>query len=952
MRRRSIALLVLVFIVASIASMGFLHPYIYATFIKLERNESAKRWKQAERTLARNVSSLETFARDWATWDDMYSFVEAPSPAFIASSLADTSFNNYRLAFLAVFDTSRKLVWGQGWDPELKTGTPFEKFLPGFEGQFSYLFNMNKKKGGFSDIVPTAHGLLMVATLPILRSDGQGPAIGYLVMARSIDRVVVSELAEHFGFEATIAGSFDPKLDPLWPKIRTSLVTNSGPYVDAPAVGEQLSVYGPIRNSLGITVCYLKITMNRPILDVGRKALLLSILSTVFGSLALFATMLLAFGILGKAQRELEDSERRFRALAESTDDPILRMDAASRYQYANPAAMRLFGISDMASLGKPLTQAGLPQGLVTALEPYIQTAISGGLTRHIEQQTVPGTWYDWILAPERGSGGNLRGLILSGHDISDIVRASLELREAKELSDEASSMKSRFVSNVSHEIRTPLNGIIGFAELVLSASSLPEARQRAQVILDESGILLQLINDLLDCAKIESGKLELDPAPTDLRSLVEELRRGSLIKASEKGIEVRVVVAEQVPPLVVADGLRLRQILQNLVTNAVKFTDRGHVTVRIAYVEGDQRTVRLMFAVEDTGIGIPKEKQRHIFESFTQADASTTRKYGGTGLGTTIARDLTQLMGGKLELQSTAGEGSQFWLILSLDRAEAAPLPAQESDITSPKPRLPLSIRGLILVAEDYPINQEIIRTQLENDGHSVELAENGLEAVKAAERRRFDLIFMDIHMPELDGFDATRRIRSTDNPNKGTPIIALTASAERLTREECLCAGMDEVLTKPIRSGPLLAALQDWLGKARRIPRTPSSGAQRVDEANPGTMDAELLQVYDPEVALEQFGGNRQLLEQSLGHLATRLSVQLAAMGSMIREGRTAELRAEAHKIKGGAASVTAMRVSEASGALEAAAKGGEGDLGILLAALEVEVEGFRRRVAGGKE
>ncbi|MFZ4615618.1 MAG: response regulator, partial [Rectinemataceae bacterium] len=274
--------------------------------------------------------------------------------------------------------------------------------------------------------------------------------------------------------------------------------------------------------------------------------------------------------------------------------------------------------------------------------------------------------------------------------------------------------------------------------------------------------------------------------------------------------------------------------MLLNLVTNAVKFTDRGHVTVRIAFVEGDDRTVRLMFAVEDTGIGIPKEKQRHIFESFTQADASTTRKYGGTGLGTTIARDLTHLMGGKLELQSTAGEGSQFWLILSFDRTEGAPLPAQEADIKHPKPPLPGSIHGLILVAEDYPINQEIIRTQLENDGHSVELAENGLEAVKAAERRPFDLIFMDIHMPELDGFDATRRIRSTDNPNKGTPIIALTASAERLTREECLRAGMDEVLTKPIRSGPLLAALQDWLGKARN----PSSGAPPVDAAIPGTM------------------------------------------------------------------------------------------------------------------
>ncbi|MEI6873888.1 MAG: ATP-binding protein, partial [Spirochaetota bacterium] len=681
-----------------------------------------------------------------------------------------------------------------------------------------------------------------------------------------------------------------------------------------------------LRDSEGRIAAFLKITTDRQILLVGNFTLLLSIISTAFGSVALFVTMLLAFRLLARAQLQLEASERRFRALAEASGDAIIRIDSSFVCRYFNPAALKLFGIEGTAPEGKRFEEAGLHESLVNALSPLIPAVIDGKSAKNLEFQTPDGGWADWLLAPEFGSSRQVNAVIVSGRDITLRVRAGLKLSEAKEMADEANRMKSRFVSNVSHEIRTPLNGIIGFSELILNAASIAEARLRAQVILDESNTLLQLVNDLLDSAKIEAGKLELDPRPMDLAVLVAEIGRVASLKASIKGIDFRVEIGDAVPRAVEADELRLKQVLLNLITNAVKFTERGQVLVRVAVEGEDGDGLLLRFTVEDTGIGIPESKLELIFESFTQVDARTTRRYGGTGLGTTIARDLVRLMGGELGLSSVLGSGSTFWFVIRVRRcAEAGTAVGAAADSPGGVER-PTSRRGRILVAEDYPINRKIISLQLENAGHDIHLAENGLQAVAATERQPFDLIFMDIHMPELDGFDATRLIRLPGNPNSKTPIIALTASAETVIRDECLGCGMDDVLTKPIRAGALLDAVQRWIHREGSASVDPGEKPRAGEGSVTICMDGGESPVYDPVAALEQFGGNQALLESSLKHLEGRMRAQIAAMRAMADEGRLDELRAEAHKIKGGAAAVTAMTISGLAAELESRAIGRE--------------------------
>ncbi|MFN8587073.1 MAG: ATP-binding protein [Candidatus Eisenbacteria bacterium] len=390
-------------------------------------------------------------------------------------------------------------------------------------------------------------------------------------------------------------------------------------------------------------------------------------------------------------------------------------------------------------------------------------------------------------------------------------------MQRNQELAVQASRAKSEFLATMSHEIRTPMNGVSGMASLLLDTPLTAEQKEFAGTIKSSADSLLAIINDILDFSKIEAGKMTLEPVAFDFRRACADIVDLLAGKAREKGVALELDYAPGVPQRVVGDPVRLRQVVLNLAGNAVKFTAKGHVRVRVTHAGGTGDTAWLKVEIEDTGIGIPPEAQATIFEKFTQADGSTTRKFGGTGLGLSISRQLVALMGGDLALKSEPGKGSTFGFTVSL---LVAPAGALESD--SSVPALPREKLGRhVLLVEDNEVNQRVAKHLLHKLGCTLEVAGNGVLALeRLAAPHEFDLVLMDCQMPEMDGFEATRRYREREQGADRLPIIAMTANAMQGDRERCMEAGMDDYLTKPVQPSELARALAEW--GFRRLGRT----------------------------------------------------------------------------------------------------------------------------------
>ncbi|MBL8175326.1 MAG: response regulator [Bryobacterales bacterium] len=382
--------------------------------------------------------------------------------------------------------------------------------------------------------------------------------------------------------------------------------------------------------------------------------------------------------------------------------------------------------------------------------------------------------------------------------DYMEGVRRTHALEDARLAAEEASKAKSDFLANISHELRTPMNGIIGMTHLAMSTPLNSEQREYLETVQSSSHSLLRLLNELLDFSKIEAGKVELECIGFDPHALVEEGLRTFHQVCAAKGLRLESQCSNEVPGRVYGDPGRVRQILMNLVGNAVKFTTHGGILVSLHAVVPEPRRVRLRLSVKDSGPGIPEEKRRQIFEPFEQTDRSTTRRFGGTGLGLSICQRLAGLMKGRVSVESKVGEGSTFHCEFECARSGLETITAAPelgvTPITAGRPRR-------VLVAEDNTVNQRLILRLLEKRGHHVRLASNGKEACEIFAQEDFDVILMDVQMPELDGLEATARIRASLPPSRRrVPIIALTAHASESSRKEFLNAGMDEFLPKPI--------------------------------------------------------------------------------------------------------------------------------------------------------
>jgi TMAO reductase system sensor TorS len=510
-------------------------------------------------------------------------------------------------------------------------------------------------------------------------------------------------------------------------------------------------------------------------------------------------------------------------------------------------------------------------------------------------------------------------------------------LREAKEAAEAANRTKSQFLANMSHEIRTPMNGVLGMIELLLSTELTARQRHYAETVQRSGETLLDVINEILDFSKIEAGRLEIEAVEFDCRQAVSDVVALLSERASRKGLVLMHRTERNVPEAVIGDPSRVKQVLTNLVGNAIKFTERGEVRVSMSLVEREGDACVLRFEVKDTGIGISPDALAHIFDAFSQADGTMRRKYGGTGLGLTIAKQLARVMGGQIGVDSMPGRGSTFWFTVRVPavRVARAESQAQAADA------VPASFRGRVLLAEDNPVNRELAVAMLEAVDLDVAVAVDGREAVEAVAQGGIDLVLMDCQMPEMDGFAATRAIRSAESPGgRRVPIVALTANAMEGDRERCLEGGMDDYLSKPFKAPQLYALLARWLPAGEPRPKAAEPAPSPAVAAAAKTLEINAI------AQIRAAGGTDadRLLEKVLRLYCDSVPQMLKSMQEAAGKGDCVALQRAAHALKSSSHNVGAVRFASLCRDLEAAARIGQIRFD-RLSALEFEFDSVRR-------
>ncbi len=523
-----------------------------------------------------------------------------------------------------------------------------------------------------------------------------------------------------------------------------------------------------------------------------------------------------------ETEAALKESEERFRAIFDSVQDAIFIKDRDHVYKMVNPHMAEMFGTTTDALIG--LTDEDL-FGEATARETrdVDRRVLEGEIVRDEQTKPVGGVprTFHVIKVPMEDGTGRIVGICGVARDMTDRKRMETQLVAAKQEAEAASRAKSAFLANMSHEIRTPISGIIGMVEMSLTLETDAGQRHRLELIKGAADHLSDLIDDLLDFSKIEAGKVNFRPAIFDLYEILQRTGNGFQFHARKKGIGLELTIHPDVDRMIYADPQRLIQVLNNLVYNAIKFTEEGRIAVSVEREAETSPFGRLLFSVSDTGIGIPEDRIPELFQSFFQLDGSYAKKRGGAGLGLAISKKLVDMMGGVIVVDSAPGEGSTFYFTIRYGKVRPGTPPADVREGTEMRPsREPAARRPLsVLLAEDERLNRMHTVFGLENAGYQVTAVENGKEALAALEANDFDLVLMDIQMPEMDGVTTTRTIRASEGGrfDPTIPIVAMTAYAMGGDRERFLAAGVDACVSKPLEMDALVRVMEGVAGPGR---------------------------------------------------------------------------------------------------------------------------------------
>lgn len=516
------------------------------------------------------------------------------------------------------------------------------------------------------------------------------------------------------------------------------------------------------------------------------------------------------------SESAINQEKNKLLSILTSLADGVLETDTAGKILYANPTAQQLLAIDDLPTNAHHLldfftlhqTDQSIienPEQLSNLLSQSQGFRDDNALVCHHSASKLA---VSFALSPIK-QDNLVSGYVVTFRDMSLQKAAEEELRNAKQLAEDAAETKANFLATMSHEIRTPLNGVIGIATLLTDTDLDATQLDYVSTLRRSAEVLLSLINDILDFSKMDAGKLTLESIPFAPTALIHDLHSMFQSQFEQKQLTAAYHLDDKLPTWLLGDEHRLRQVLINLVGNALKFTEKGEVNVSVKLVGVLGNQCRVRFSVQDTGIGISETAQARLFEAFTQADGSTTRQFGGTGLGLSISKKIIELMHGKLQLASTLGEGSRFFFDIMLTKTDSPISIPSHATVNTP-----VSVEGKkLLLVEDNKINQLVAGKLLEKFGYAYDIAENGIEAVDKASSNHYDAILMDCQMPVLDGFEATKRIRQSEQAKSAhTPIIGLTANALEGDREKCLACGMDDFTTKPIKLEELASKLNYW--------------------------------------------------------------------------------------------------------------------------------------------
>jgi len=672
---------------------------------------------------------------------------------------------------------------------------------------------------------------------------------------------------------------------------------------------------------------------------------------------ALFLAVKFA-SVLHKNKQEENANENlthQYELILETVNEGIIGVDSNGRITFVNSSSARMLGFEAGELIGKSFQAFLHPPDSSVAYDETISpihSALNDGVEHHVNNELFfrkdkSGFPVEYVCVPIKESGKTI-GAVLTFEDITerkDLEEASAKARSA---AIESARLKSEFLANVSHEIRTPMNGILGMTEILLDSKLTTEQRRTAETIKTSANSLLTIINDILDLSRIESGKLRIDPHDFNLRETIENLKNFFAESARAKSLELKLVLDENLPNTLKGDEGRIKQTLINLIGNAIKFTERGSVELRVTQENETDTHATIRFEVEDTGIGINEQEQQNLFQPFSQANARVARKHGGTGLGLAVSKQIVELMGGAIGVVSEEAKGSKFWFTARLEKVleqtslSIKPQPRQRKAQTFFSSDLPvINAKNLrVLVAEDNPVNQKVTLHHLNKLGIAAEVVSNGFEVLNAVSRFSYDIVFMDCQMPELDGYETTRLMRESEGNTKHTTIIATTANAMQGDRERCLSAGMDDYLAKPIIFDELHALV-----------------AKLTNQESDSDIHITLDQVMDVKVldnlhSLEQ-NGVAHLAEEVLEIYLSHAPTCLQEMKEAFEKKDSAKLARASHTLKGSSSTLGMKRMTEICSELEMKSKrGGLSGANDLIKKAENELERISHAVIAENE